>query len=196
MAVITLVALLLGLYYWTMTVEVSEVPLENPIIAGQWIIFHDWGDRGHEVDEFHVRTRLIARVSGMFFASGSRVVAMLYLVKNGNAKPIHGVWVRESSPIIFGLGDRDAPDGRVTLLGSRGGKRTGQEFWGAKIGEIIRHKAKSTAHTLSTGRIDHGGARVVYAEGERPPVVKYGMSIKDFAARNPGSYLVVTMCIE
>jgi hypothetical protein len=194
MGAVTAVALLLGLYYWTTTVVVCAVPVGTAATGGHFTFFLP--PSYFPLTENDIRPRSIARLSGMSFASRSDVVASLYVVRNQKATKINTVWVRASSRIIFALGDLDTRDGRVTLLGSTGGEMDGWEICGPKSGELYRHKVKSTAHTLLTGRVARGEARVVYVEGALQPSVKSGMSIEDFADRNPGSYLAVTMRLE
>jgi hypothetical protein len=198
MGAVTAVALLLGLYYWTTTVDVSAVPVGTAATGGHFTFFlpRYYPPSYYPLTENDIRPRIIARLSGMSFASRSDVVASLYLVRNGKATKINTLWVRVSPRITFALGDLDTPFGRVTFLGSTGAEMDGCQISGPKSGELYRHKVKSTAHTLLTGRLGRGEARVVYAEGDHPPIVKSGMSIEDFTTRNPGNYLAVTMCLE
>lgn len=201
MGAVTAVALLLGLYYWTMTVDVCEVPLGTPV--AQWCFGYLGPNINPSLTDKDIRPRNIARISGRFFAGGSHVRATLYLVENGKATRIKSLSVGESPDrmgtsfgehlrITFALGDLNTPHGRVTSLGS-----VGETLAFGDGGWSHPHKVKSTAqHTLLTGRVGQGEARVVYAEGDQPPSVKFGMTIEDFAKRNPGSYLVVTMCLE
>jgi hypothetical protein len=188
MAAVTLVALLLGLYFWATTVDVCEVP-PGDAVAGQHFSFFLSG-RFHPRTEEDIRSRTIARLSGIFFPGRSDVLATLYLVRKGTAARINSVDVTSSPRVTFALGDLDTPDGRVTLLGCQGAM-VGWENCGDHP-----HELQPTTHTLFTGRVGRGEARVVYVEGDQPPIVKSGMSIEDFARRNPGSYLVVTMRVE
>ncbi len=197
---VAIVALLLGVYFWTMTVDVWEVPPDTPVAE------HYFGFVPPDLDyppltEKDIRPRNIARVNGRFFPGGSRVSATLYLVDGGKFSEINSLSVGESSNrigaefgeplrITFALGDFDVPNGRVTSLGCVG------ETSGGGNGRALPHTVKSSAHALLAGRIHRGDARVVYAEGEQAPTITPGMRIEDFASKNPGSYLAVTMRLK
>jgi hypothetical protein len=197
---VTVVALLLSLYEWTMTVEVGPVS-PDARVADRYFGFIEPEMYYSPLTEKDLRPRNIARVSGRFFPNGSNLLATLYRVDDGSAAEMNSLTVGASSTEIgnwfghqlrmtFALGDLDTPDGRVTSLGS-----VGHTAGGSSAG-LCAHKVKSVAHVLVPGRVGRGEANVVYAEGDQPPIVESGMSIDDFARANPGSYLVVTMCLE
>jgi hypothetical protein len=197
---VAVVALILGLYYWVMAVDVHEVPAGAPV-AQRYFGFISPQDYCGTLTEKDVRARNIARVCGRFFGNGSNLLATLYLVDGGKVTEINSLSVGQSSSrlgvpfgeylrITFALGDFDAPEGRVTSLGSIG------HTAGAGSGGPHPHKVTSSAHILVTGRVGRGEARVVYAEGDRPPIVTFGMRVEDFAERNRGSFLAVTMRLK
>lgn len=197
---VSAVALLLGLYYWTMTVDVDEVPPGTPI-AEHYFGFIAPQSYFPSLTEENIRTRNIARVSGRFFGNGAHLSADLYLVEAGKITEISGLSVGASPNrlgpgfgeylrITFALGDIDTPVGRCSFLGSIGQTR------GGGSSSLCPHKVTAAAHALSPGRVSHGQPRVIYAEGETQPIITQGMSIESFAATNSGRYLAVTLRLE
>ena len=57
-------------------------------------------------------------------------------------------------------------------------------------------KFKTTTKTLQPGRIGPARPHIIYVEGDRPIVLNAGMSIQDFAKKNPGNYLVVVVKLD
>jgi hypothetical protein len=147
-----------------------------------------------------VKARNILVATGTFTKS-TWLTGSLYLVQNGVITPINGWTVGRSSnqigssiwermAITIALGDEDSSNGHETCLGCAGQTRgSGQS--GGLPNSVTANSSLVVPCTISTS-----GPHIVYAEGERDPIIDQDMSLEEFARKNTGSYLVVTLQLD
>jgi len=144
-----------------------------------------------------VQSRNIAKISGTFSKS-TWVSGVLYHVQSGASEEVNVFTVGRSPnrigertwihmDLVFALGDYDREGSRVTSLGCSGHTR------GGGSGSGFKNDVKNVVSRTFTGRVFGGGERIIYIEGGRDFEATSEMSIEEFAKRNKGNFLVVTM---
>ena len=148
-----------------------------------------------------MKPRNILVVTGTF-TTGTWLLGDLHLVQSGSISPINswtvgrcpnrigdGIW--NEMTFTLALGDKDTPYGHITHLGIAGHTR------GAGEGGEVSHTVKATASAVvMPGCVTPGEAHIAYVEGDREPIVDRGMTLHEFAAKNGGNYLVVTLRLQ
>lgn len=141
--------------------------------------------------------RPIAEVRGTFSMS-TRIAAELFSVRAGVVQPValRECWrspnrgpspIWENLRITFALTNEQGPDGNLTTLCSKGEQRS----YGVVDG--IRNDIQIVDSRLLTGYLRSGDKLMLYAEGDEKLVIERGMTIEEFAHKNKGNYLVVTI---
>jgi hypothetical protein len=189
---VTIVSVLLGLWmlFVRKVLTIRAATPDDPIAENYFGFEHDSG----------LKPRNIVVVSGTF-THDTWLSAALYHVQSGSVQEINAITVGRSPNSIAGgpwetlkirlaLGDKDTPNGRITNLGSVGQTRGGGRSSSAT------HNVKTVASQTLPGRLLPGQERIVYVEGDRPANVSLDMSLADFATKNSGDYLVVTVDLE
>jgi hypothetical protein len=164
----------------------------------------DASDRVREryfgIDSPDMKARNILVVTGCFTRS-TWLSGRLYHVQAGRFTQLQGMtvgrstnrlgeWIWQDMTITLALGDKVAPGGRLTCLGS-----VGQHRGGGSGGEVSHNVEPQVTVTLP-GRISAGRDYIVYVEGDRTPVVDRNASLANFARENGGNYLVVTLQLQ
>jgi hypothetical protein len=153
---------------------------------------------GFELEDMKARNILVATGT---FTTSTWLSGTLFLVQGGSVSPVNGWTVGRSSnqigasiwksmKITLALGEKDTPNGRVTNLGAAGQSRGGGSGSGVPITVSV------TSSLAVPGRILPGANHIVYVEGDRDPVVDQAMSVDEFARKNAGNYLVVTLQLQ
>jgi len=153
---------------------------------------------GFNLEDMKVRNILVATGT---FTKSTWLSGTLYLVHGGSISLVNswtvgrgpnrvgdGIW--EGMKITVALGDKNTPNGRVTNLGAAGHTRGGGN------GSDLPNTVNVTLSLAMPGRILPGANHIVYVEGDREPVVDQVMSVDEFARKNAGDYLVVTLEIR
>ncbi len=154
-----------------------------------------FGIDSHQTSPDDITYKNIAIATGIFTLD-TWISAALYHIKSGNIREINAFTVGRSPnqigapywvdmSITLALGDRQSPEGRITQLGSAGHSRGGGRN-GGMPNDVHPHSTKTFP-----GRFAPGTKSIVYAEGDGGFVVDHRMSVKEFAKKNRGNYLVV-----
>jgi hypothetical protein len=199
--VTTLIAFLLGCFrYWTSVFYACEASPNTPVFEN-YFGFSGIESYYPSVQSKDVKARNILVVTGRFQGRGPHLCVILYLVENGKITKNTSYNVGESSSrigtffgenlkITIALGDIDTPDGHVVLLGTHG------QTAGAGSSGSIPSNVKPLTHKAFAGRIFPGYQYLSYVEGDELSDVTRNMTINEFAKRNSGKYLVVTLQSE
>jgi hypothetical protein len=147
-----------------------------------------------------MKPRNILLAAGTFTTS-TWLNGTLYFIQGGSISPINtwtvgrttngigsGIW--EGMKITVALGDKDTPNGHVTSLGVAGHSRGSGNNWEQPNSVTVKSSLSMP------GRIMPGTSHIVYVEGDREPVVDPTMSVDEFARKNAGNYLVVTLQLK
>jgi len=151
--------------------------------------------RGYILEE--AKARRIAEVYGTF-SLDTRISAELFSVRAGVIEPVayRECWRspdRSPSPIwedlrvTLALSNEEGPDGNWTTLCTKGETRG----YGSISG--IRNDIRIVDSRLLRGYLGPGNRFMLYAEGDEKLVIERGMTVEEFAQKNKGSYLVVTI---
>ncbi len=153
---------------------------------------------GFDMEDMKARNILVATGT---FTKSTWLSGTLYLVHGGSISAVNswtvgrspnrigdGIW--EGMKITLALGEKNTPNGRVTNLGAAGHTRGGGN------GSDLPNTVNVTSSLAMPGRILPGANHIVYVEGDREPVVDRTMSVDEFAQKNAGDYLVVTLEIR
>jgi hypothetical protein len=187
-------------YYWLTAVYVAEVPPNEPVRERYFNFLRDSQIRDYfpGSTEKDIRPRNILVVTGRFQGSGAFLYVNLYAVEGGKVTDCGALAAGESSNrigtvfgeslrIVFALGDLQTSKGRATMIGCVGQTRGGGHSTAA-----LQH-VKPVLRTAFRGWVSRSNPQIVYVEGDPPTNVKPSMNIEEFAAANPGKFLVVTM---
>lgn len=146
----------------------------------------------------HLLVRHIARIDARL-CKGTDLDTSLYLVESGTVTEISRITFGASSAELgfaplgrfhatLALCDAETPIGRVTLLGCRV-----YAAGAATISSVKPHRAGNVTTRLFPGTVISRKGRIIYVEGTDSVDVTGNMSVEDFATRNNGDYLVITL---
>ncbi len=127
--------------------------------------------------------------------------ADLYLVRSGTSQEANGLGVGVTESVIlstlgckleikFALVEAETPAGRIVVLGTVG------HHAGAGSGGLAFPSQGLPHRQVASGRLAGGAPRIVYVEGDRPPILTRSMSVAEFSKQNDGEYLVVALKFE
>ncbi len=185
------VALVLGIWvgYIRKAVDVRKADASEQIYERYF---------GFEFEDMKARNILVATGT---FTKSTWLSGTLYLVQGGSASQVNG-WTVGRSPnrigdgiwegmkITLALGEKNTPNGRVTNLGAAGHSR------GGGSNSELPNTVNVTSSLALPGRVLPGASHIVYVEGDGEPVIDQAMSVNEFARKNAGNYLVVTLQLE
>jgi hypothetical protein len=191
------VVLLVLSYYLLFSVYISEVP-EDANVNHEYFPPRFYDDVKQEFTNKDIKYRNILQVEGRFHGSGPSLDVTLYAVEGGIIKEGSSMSVGESSGridmvvgeklhILFALCEYQNYFGHFITLGCVGHTRA--------AGNVapLPNTVKANIQMVFPGMIPRLSPCITYLEGEESPIVSRNMSIDDFAAKNPGKYLVITM---
>jgi hypothetical protein len=187
---LAVIAAALGVWFWTSyirkAVDIREAEASDRIHERYF---------GFAYEDMTARNILVATDT---FTKSTWLSGILHLVHDGLVDVVNtwavgrssnrlgdGIW--ERMKITVALGEKYTAAGRVTNLGSAG------ETHGEGQGGGLPNTVNALFSLAMPGRIVPGGKHIVYLEGDREPILDPEMSLDDFARKNTGSYLVVTL---
>jgi len=189
------VAIVLGIWvnWFRKGVQIEEASSEHA--ESRRYLGFDVGDLGFDVGEMQTRNILVA--SGNF-SNNTVLCASVYLIQSrtitegntlgaGRSSGQLSVFPVSKLTITLALGEVTGAHGQIVRLGCAG-HRAG---WCSR-GEL-EHDIEISARKTFLGWVPPGKTRIVYVEGDSAPVVTADMTLDEFAAKNSGNYVVVTV---